>query len=86
MRYSELLEKSLGKITLAMHGAVDNCISAMHRDKLSDVELYALTGSVHSRGPSHSLRITYWNRALASGPDRTNNLLFSVLPRGPINI
>jgi hypothetical protein len=48
VRYSELLEKSLGKITLAMHGAVDNCISAMHRDKLSDVELYALTGSVHS--------------------------------------
>ena len=48
MRYSELFEKSLGKITPTMREAVDNCISAMRRDKLSDVELYAITGSVHS--------------------------------------
>ena len=48
VRYSELLEKSLGKITPTMREAADNCISAMRRDKLSDVELYAITGSVHS--------------------------------------
>ena len=46
-------------------------------------------GSSVSRGPSHSLRFTYWNRALASGPVTRStfesNLLFSVLPPGALN-